>query len=47
MERFKCLEKDLDPAALIKQARRFGPERFAAGIRAQLDALPAAQSTVG
>jgi len=39
IERFERLEKDLDPAALLRQARRFGPEQFASGIRAQLDAL--------
>jgi glycosyltransferase involved in cell wall biosynthesis len=39
IERFERLEKHVDPAALLKQARRFGPAQFADGIRAQLGAL--------
>jgi len=39
IKRFEGLEKNFDPAALLKQARRFGPEQFVSGIRAQLEAL--------
>ena len=39
IERFERLEKHLDPAALLRRARTFGPECFAAGIRVQLEAL--------
>jgi glycosyltransferase involved in cell wall biosynthesis len=39
IERFERLEKDLDPAALLNQARRFGPEQFTAGIRRQVETL--------
>ena len=39
IERFERLEKDFDPATLLRQARRFGPEQFTADIRAQLDTL--------
>jgi len=39
IERFERLEKDFDPAVLLRQARLFSPERFAAGIRAQLETL--------
>jgi len=46
IERFERFEKNLDPAALLKQARRFGPEQFAAGIRAQLEALLGRQAIV-
>ncbi|MCL2122523.1 MAG: glycosyltransferase, partial [Desulfovibrionaceae bacterium] len=37
--RFEALEKNFDPAALLRQARSFGPEQFAAGIRVQLETL--------
>jgi glycosyltransferase involved in cell wall biosynthesis len=39
IKRFERLENTFDPAVLIRQARRFGPERFAAGIRAQVESL--------
>ena len=39
VERFERLEKDFEPAALLRQARRFTPEQFAAGIRIQLETL--------
>ena len=39
IERFAGLEKNVDPAALLRQARRFGQEQFTAGIRAQLGIL--------
>jgi glycosyltransferase involved in cell wall biosynthesis len=39
IERFERLEKNFAPAVLFSQARRFGPEQFAAGIRVQLAAL--------
>ncbi|MCL1985287.1 MAG: glycosyltransferase [Betaproteobacteria bacterium] len=39
LERFERLEKNFDPAALLRQARRFTPERFAADIRVQVEAL--------
>jgi glycosyltransferase involved in cell wall biosynthesis len=39
IERFERLEKDFDPAALLRQARRFGPEHFSTGIRVQLEEL--------
>ena len=37
--RFEGLEKNFDPRALLTQARRFGPEQFVVGIRAQLESL--------
>ena len=39
IERFERLENGMEPAALLRQARRFGPEQFAAGIRRQLETL--------
>jgi glycosyltransferase involved in cell wall biosynthesis len=39
IERFERFAKDFDPAVLLRQARRFGPEQFTAGIRVQLEAL--------
>ena len=39
IHRFECFEKNFDHAALLRQARRFSPEQFTAGIRVQLEAL--------
>jgi len=39
IERFERLEKEFDPAVLLRLARRFSPEQFTAGIRSQLEAL--------
>jgi len=39
IERFERCEKDFDPAVLLRQARRFGPEQFAEGMRVQLETL--------
>jgi glycosyltransferase involved in cell wall biosynthesis len=39
LERFARMEKDFDPATLLAHASRFSPEKFAAGMRAQVDAL--------
>ncbi|MDR0466946.1 MAG: glycosyltransferase [Deltaproteobacteria bacterium] len=39
IERFERIEKNFDPAVLLEQARRFTPEQFTAGMRAQLKAL--------
>jgi glycosyltransferase involved in cell wall biosynthesis len=39
LERFARMEKDFDPGALLAGASRFRPENFAAGMRAQVDAL--------
>ncbi|MDR0239876.1 MAG: glycosyltransferase, partial [Deltaproteobacteria bacterium] len=37
--RFEDLEKNLDPGALLTQARRGGPDQFVAGIRSPLETL--------
>ena len=39
IKRFELIEKHFDSAILLKQARRFGPEQFAEGIREQLKIL--------
>ena len=44
IERFEHIEKHIDPAMLLKQARRFGPEQFANGIRTQIKILLGSES---
>lgn len=39
LERFQRREKDFDPAAILARVRRFAPEHFAAGMRAQVETL--------